>query len=722
MNRIHLENSFKSIVSFISSVVKQMASTFSLTTEQFSTIDIVSAFECAGLANGFKLNILGTPDDPLFQANQVGELLDISTIRSSIRDFDEDETCVRSMPTSGGPRSIVFLTELGLYRLLGMSRKPIARSFQKWVAKVVKEIRINHMYTLKTQMTQTLAGITDAHTQEIAAQEEVHRIAAKKTLHHALMHSNSETPLLYFAEVGELPNGRKLYKFGETDNIIKREPRLRMDYGTVYFVKLYVCTQPHKYEQWLKNQPLFIKYKYTEHINGCRHNEVLALTPGEYITITRFIDKHMNIFEGWTPAQQLEKIRLQSQVQIAHFQERIVNSQSLVSIFDKLPAIIALITNPIYREIAEKSVVDTISKLGNMVNKNHVVDSSFSSENVNIPESTSVLEEDLVLSNEPDIEEPLSEPAIIENTVTTPFPQETPAPILYPPQPPKKKGRPPKPKPPPPTTTANTPLQEFLGECFTTDDPESRTHVAHVRARHRLWRKSHVNRDETNKMVEFFKGRFQSVQEMDATQDMKCSFYKGLAMCPWAPDTTTLPTDIREFINDSCEVHVMGRATSADLWDTFVTWKKERDPLYEGTTDGMIAFIKELKKSPFVYHTGIPVTKEAIGLCGFYGLYLLTATEECRQVGYNRSPNTHGTIVKLDAAGTIVDMYDSQDYFSHNIAKKASQYICRLLTKNFKNGMKGLILPDGYCYMRKNDHSALLASQAATAATVSAAA
>lgn len=85
--------------------------------------------------------ICGTPDDPLFQANQVGELLGIVNVRNTIKEFDESEKGVHSVYTLGGEQKLVFLTEVGLYRLIGMSRKPLARPFQRWVAAVIKEIR-----------------------------------------------------------------------------------------------------------------------------------------------------------------------------------------------------------------------------------------------------------------------------------------------------------------------------------------------------------------------------------------------------------------------------------------------------------------------------------------------------------------------------------------------------------------------------------------------------
>ena len=114
-------------------------------------MDLVRAFAAAGLTKGVSIHIQGTAEEPLFQANQVGELLGIANVRDSIKDFDDDETRVGTTDTSAGPRQATFLTELGLYRLLGQSRKPIARPFQKWVATVVKEIRLKGRYDLEEQ-------------------------------------------------------------------------------------------------------------------------------------------------------------------------------------------------------------------------------------------------------------------------------------------------------------------------------------------------------------------------------------------------------------------------------------------------------------------------------------------------------------------------------------------------------------------------------------------
>jgi prophage antirepressor-like protein len=78
-----------------------------------------------------QINIQGTLDEPLFQANQIGKILVIGNSSESLNDFGEDEKVIGISYTLGGKQETNFLTNFGLYRLLGRSRKPISRTFQK---------------------------------------------------------------------------------------------------------------------------------------------------------------------------------------------------------------------------------------------------------------------------------------------------------------------------------------------------------------------------------------------------------------------------------------------------------------------------------------------------------------------------------------------------------------------------------------------------------------
>jgi len=92
-------------------------------------MDILKAFKLDN--NEFEICIKGDFDNPLFQANQIGKMLGLKNISASIRNFDDDEKVLNNIYTPGVPQNVIFLTEFGLYRLLGLSKKPIARIFQK---------------------------------------------------------------------------------------------------------------------------------------------------------------------------------------------------------------------------------------------------------------------------------------------------------------------------------------------------------------------------------------------------------------------------------------------------------------------------------------------------------------------------------------------------------------------------------------------------------------
>jgi len=83
-------------------------------------MDIVKAFNENNLHT--EIVIKGTIDDPLFRASDVGVVLDIASIRSVLRDFDESEKVVHTMHTLGGTQEVTFLTEKGLYKVLKPSQ------------------------------------------------------------------------------------------------------------------------------------------------------------------------------------------------------------------------------------------------------------------------------------------------------------------------------------------------------------------------------------------------------------------------------------------------------------------------------------------------------------------------------------------------------------------------------------------------------------------------
>lgn len=93
--------------------------------------------------------IKGTYDEPLFRSSDIGSMLDISSINTLIKDFNETEKVMIPIQTLGGIQQISFLTEKGLYNILFISRKPIAKN---WICNVIKEIRLQGKYELEKKL------------------------------------------------------------------------------------------------------------------------------------------------------------------------------------------------------------------------------------------------------------------------------------------------------------------------------------------------------------------------------------------------------------------------------------------------------------------------------------------------------------------------------------------------------------------------------------------
>ena len=106
--------------------------------------------------NGLNIQVYGSYEEPLFKAKDIGDLLEIKDIKSTIRDFDKDEVHSMHLTDSlGREQETNMLKEQGLYKILMISRKPIAKQFQKWVFDVIKQIRLKGKYDLEKKLEET---------------------------------------------------------------------------------------------------------------------------------------------------------------------------------------------------------------------------------------------------------------------------------------------------------------------------------------------------------------------------------------------------------------------------------------------------------------------------------------------------------------------------------------------------------------------------------------
>lgn len=206
-------------------------------------MDIVKSFHSNDLTK--EITIIGTPEDPLFKANDIAELLDFSNIRVVLADFDESEKRVCSTYTIRGYKDVNYLTEKGLYKVLFKSRKPIAVQFQNWVFEVIKEIRKNGSYTLQQQLEEIEAENNQLKIQNQHLIDEVQRVTAtdgQKVIY--IYDTDARVPL---------SNNKRTLKIGVTEHLQKRiKPYKQVTpYGRLIFHVECSFDNLRTAEQWL---------------------------------------------------------------------------------------------------------------------------------------------------------------------------------------------------------------------------------------------------------------------------------------------------------------------------------------------------------------------------------------------------------------------------------------------------------------------------------------
>lgn len=98
---------------------------------------------------GQLFEVYGTPQEPLFKAQDVAVMLSLTNVSDMMKRVDEDEATKLNL--GGQIGETWMLTENGLYEVLMQSRKPIAKQFKKGVKTILKEIRKTGGYIATSQ-------------------------------------------------------------------------------------------------------------------------------------------------------------------------------------------------------------------------------------------------------------------------------------------------------------------------------------------------------------------------------------------------------------------------------------------------------------------------------------------------------------------------------------------------------------------------------------------
>ena len=239
----------------------------------------------------FNVEILWEDGDPLFKALDIGKILQLKNVRMSIKDFDSDEKVVSNIYSLGGNQDTLMLTELGMYRLLFQSRKLIAKPFQKWVAKVIKDIQKNEKYEI------------DNLKEELEKSKENEKRSVRKADHDALLKVYAKKHVVYFARIREF-EGKILVKIGSTKDIkttfTERHPK---DYGNIMVFHAVECKTNTDFEYFLLHHKDISKFLYRKpvKIGGGKSNEVVLVTEDEIQAILRIVVRNIRNYPNAAP-------------------------------------------------------------------------------------------------------------------------------------------------------------------------------------------------------------------------------------------------------------------------------------------------------------------------------------------------------------------------------------------------------------------------------------
>lgn len=260
-------------------------------------MDILKAFELTD--DTININIRGTPNKPLFQASQIGALLGIAKIRNTIQDFDDDEKVAHIMGTHGGPQNVLFLTEMGLYRLLGMSRKPIARTFQKWVCNVLIEIRETGRYELQQQ-------------REIDKKLAEHK--ERLAIHNKLLNAFSKKNVVYLAWLENLEEEYYVIKIGSTADLDSRVSNIVRDFGICMLLDVFEVNYYTKCERACHDDNRIKQFKYIEMINNKNTStETYKVNNEIYEEVLKIVKDYQQLYSQicYADILEIEKVKLQ---------------------------------------------------------------------------------------------------------------------------------------------------------------------------------------------------------------------------------------------------------------------------------------------------------------------------------------------------------------------------------------------------------------------------
>jgi len=282
-------------------------------------MDILKAFKLVD--KEININIQGTFDEPLFQANQIGKILELVNINESLKDFNTDEKVIILADSVRGIQKTSFLTEIGLYKLLGRSRKPIASVFQKWIINVIKDIRVNGIYKLNEN--------NEVDKKLIKQKSDLEK-------HKLLIKAFDKQYVIYICKIKE-QDDKNIIKVGRSQDIKERMGHLSNAYENIQPLLLDIVNVDDNinFENFLHNHDFFKKFYFPiKNKEGRTSKETYLVDNEQCNEMINIINSNKKLFEK--DIIELEKIKLKNnEINLKKEEINLKNNEIAMIIKDK---------------------------------------------------------------------------------------------------------------------------------------------------------------------------------------------------------------------------------------------------------------------------------------------------------------------------------------------------------------------------------------------------
>ena len=324
-------------------------------------MDIVKAFNSNSLHT--EIVIRGTHEEPLFRASDIGVVLDIANIRTSIQYFDDTERHVHTLDTSTGPKHVTFLTEKGLYKVLFKSRKPIAEKFQNWVCEVIKELRLKGTYELKQQLEQ--AKVEILQVEDKSKKEYDLQLAKEKILEREkVLLKEFETigAIFYIIKVKSFENGQYIVKVGESRvGILARYKEHKSKHAECLLLDCFLVNRSKDFETFIKDHDHIRPSKVTDLPSHEKDLELFLIGKNlSYKTLLSTVNKNIKYFNDNN--NEVKKLELELEILKTKQNSNIVSDEVSNDLLKNLLDMNKLLMNKIDNlEQMNKEILDKLN-------------------------------------------------------------------------------------------------------------------------------------------------------------------------------------------------------------------------------------------------------------------------------------------------------------------------------------------------------------------------